>query len=174
MPWQQWLADEINNKGYTKGAELGVLRGKLSLFLLNSCPDLHLCLVDMWKHCPERENDEGGETYQKHNMEHLFHDLVQQTRPYHHRVEIHRVSTKAAAQIKLYDQFDFVVVDADHRYKGVIEDISHWWPKIRQGGIMVFDDYHWPSVSRAVNDSFSEVEIIEEKGCIARKDHDCI
>ena len=30
--------------------------------------------------------------------------------------------------------FDYVYIDADHRYDGVKEDIVHWFPKVKKGG----------------------------------------
>ena len=37
--------------------------------------------------------------------------------------------------------FDFIYVDARHDYKGALEDLILWWPKLRLGGIMAGDDY---------------------------------
>jgi len=49
---------------------------------------------------------------------------------------------------------DMVVVDGDHTAFGVTSDFQCWWPKLRVGGIMLFDDYgnsDWPEVERAAN-----------------------
>ena len=32
--------------------------------------------------------------------------------------------------------FSVVFVDADHRYDGVVRDLSAWAPKVRPGGLM--------------------------------------
>eukprot|EP00758_Cryptobia_borreli_P017336 Tbor_TRINITY_DN6182_c4_g1::TRINITY_DN6182_c4_g1_i11::g.22020::m.22020 len=37
--------------------------------------------------------------------------------------------------------FDYIYVDARHDYKGVLDDISQWWPKLKKGGIMAGHDY---------------------------------
>ena len=36
---------------------------------------------------------------------------------------------------------DFAYIDARHDYKGVLEDLAAFWPKLRRGGIMAGHDY---------------------------------
>lgn len=40
--------------------------------------------------------------------------------------------------------FDFVHIDTDF-YEGVTRSIEYFWPKMNEGGIIVFDDYGWPN-----------------------------
>lgn len=43
---------------------------------------------------------------------------------------------------RFYDEyFDVLIVDACHRYECVKEDITNYWPKLRNGGIALFHDY---------------------------------
>lgn len=43
------------------------------------------------------------------------------------------------------DGLDLVFVDGDHSYEGVKRDFEMFWPKLKEGGIMVFDDViSWP------------------------------
>ena len=44
------------------------------------------------------------------------------------------------------EQFDFMYVDADHTTVGVLSDLTLAWPLLRQGGLMLLDDYEWPGV----------------------------
>ena len=37
--------------------------------------------------------------------------------------------------------FDFVYIDARHDYKGVLQDLTDWWPKLKPGGIFAGHDY---------------------------------
>mgnify|MGYP006284885157 CR=1 FL=1 len=38
----------------------------------------------------------------------------------------------------------WVYVDGDHREKVVRADIKAYWPKVKDGGLMIFDDYDFP------------------------------
>lgn len=51
---------------------------------------------------------------------------------------------------------DLIYVDGDHMHDAVVRDISLWWPKVKIGGYMVFDDYGSPSfgVTQAVDKYF--------------------
>ena len=37
---------------------------------------------------------------------------------------------------------DLLIIDGDHSEEGVIADIRGWWPHVRSGGTVVFDDYY--------------------------------
>ena len=46
--------------------------------------------------------------------------------------------------------FDVIIVDGAHEYDAVLEDIQNWWSKLKQDGIMLFDDMYMESVATAV------------------------
>ena len=55
--------------------------------------------------------------------------------------EIH-VGDSSEQLLALPDQsFDWIYIDGDHNYEGVKRDITAAAPKIRPGGLMVFNDY---------------------------------
>jgi predicted O-methyltransferase YrrM len=37
--------------------------------------------------------------------------------------------------------FDLIYIDADHTYKGCLQDIIEWYPKVKNGGLLLGDDY---------------------------------
>jgi len=39
--------------------------------------------------------------------------------------------------------FDAILIDADHRFDGVMLDTIKSWPLLRQGGYLIWDDYLW-------------------------------
>lgn len=57
---------------------------------------------------------------------------------------------------------DLIHLDAAHEYEAVKADIATWWPLLRTGGHMIFDDYdgggtYWPGVRRAVDEHLASV-----------------
>lgn len=70
------------------------------------------------------------------------------------------IKNDSVLESKNYDNeyFDIVYIDASHEYEYVIEDIKHWLPKVKKGGILCGDDYTsgWPGVMKAVNEFFGE------------------
>ncbi len=72
---------------------------------------------------------------------------------------------------------DFVLIDADHSYESVKNDLELWRPKVKKGGIICGDDFNavdFPGVAKAVTEFFSTpLKAVEspddigyEKNCI--------
>jgi len=52
------------------------------------------------------------------------------------------------------ESVDFIYIDAGHTYDQTKSNINQWYPKIKKGGVLYFDDYseeNWPGVYKAVN-----------------------
>ena len=54
-----------------------------------------------------------------------------------------------------------VIVDGAHTMEAVQDDIINWWPKIKDGGIMVGDDVDWESVKQGAMKGFGHFGITE-------------
>lgn len=56
---------------------------------------------------------------------------------------VHLIKSLSVNASKQFEDcyFDLVFIDADHTYNGVWEDIVHWYPKVRSGGIVSGHDY---------------------------------
>lgn len=54
-----------------------------------------------------------------------------------------------------------VIVDGAHTMEAVEDDIINWWPKIKDGGIMVGDDVDWESVKQGAMKGFGHFGITE-------------
>jgi autotransporter strand-loop-strand O-heptosyltransferase len=73
------------------------------------------------------------------------------------------------------NSLDFVFIDGDHTYEGVIADIKAWYPKVRDGGIIAGHDYMNQSgfgVIEAVNDMFGKNKLINNTSWLHRKNSD--
>jgi predicted O-methyltransferase YrrM len=42
------------------------------------------------------------------------------------------------------ESLDFVFIDGSHEYKDIKDDIIHWLPKVKKGGILAGHDYYFP------------------------------
>jgi len=66
-------------------------------------------------------------------------------------IEILRTTSEEGSKV-LPNDLDFVYIDADHSYESCSLDISLWWPKVRDGGILGGDDYSYDTVVKAVHE----------------------
>jgi predicted O-methyltransferase YrrM len=58
------------------------------------------------------------------------------------------------------NSLDFIFIDAAHDYQSVLNDLTHWYPKLKVGGLIGGHDYYYTNeVAMAVNDFFDEKKI---------------
>ena len=74
---------------------------------------------------------------------------------------------------------NLLIIDGDHSYEGVKFDFDNYFPILRSGGYVIFDDYNakeWPGVQKFIDEDLDEVEDLEYLGdvsrtAVARKKH---
>ena len=77
---------------------------------------------------------------------------------------------------KLNLQIDYLFIDGDHSYKGVMNDFNNYLPFVNKGGIIVFDNYNdnaWKEVTTAVDELLSDenIELVNKCGncCVVKR-----
>jgi Methyltransferase domain len=129
----------LNALGYARGVEVGVQYGKYSRIILSTWGG-HLTMVDAWREFPK---DQYVDLANVSETEHLRNMAwaVENVQAYMGRYEIVRALSVNAASRHGDRSLDFVYLDADHSYEGVMKDLEAWRPKVRPGGMMCGHDY---------------------------------
>lgn len=147
----------MSAQGFKTAAEVGVQEGVFSRTILETWPG-QLIMVDFWGHIPGYV-DIANVSDQDQALIEAAARKVAQDFPSRAAV-IKGLSVEAAQQIPP-NSLDFVYLDADHSYKGVMEDLRAWATKVRPGGAIGGHDYidgHIPAgvfgVKSAVKDFF--------------------
>jgi predicted O-methyltransferase YrrM len=68
------------------------------------------------------------------------------------RCQILRTTSRKAARSFAVGSIDVVHIDGRHDRRKLATDAARWVPKIRPGGIAVFDDSTWGTVRPVIND----------------------
>lgn len=146
--------------------EIGVLRGKLSSYLLGMHDKMTLSMVDRWSAAdPEETYAIYGPGYAQMNTVQITKckdRAVGSVQSYGDRAKVFHMLSEEAVDRQDDASFDLVFIDADHLYLAVQNDIKLWWPKVKSGGWIGGHDYdhpQWPDwgVKRAA-DEFAERE----------------
>jgi len=120
------LMERYGEFGLTKGAEIGVDRGRFSEYMFGVIPGLELICVDPWR--PKQR----GDSRYKSTL----------TRMEGKNAKIMRM-TSLMASLEIPDKsLDFVYIDGDHTFDYVMMDIILWAKKVRYGGIVSGHDYY--------------------------------
>ena len=145
----------------TIGAEIGVWMGNTSTqFLKKGLKKLYM--VDSYSVEPYKENTERS--YQEYIAKYQpitgefseagfqrFYDRVYnevKERFQDPEVEICRMtSDRWFEQFQNYmlDFLDWIYIDGDHSYEGCLRDLENSLKVVRQGGLILGDDYGWPN-----------------------------
>ena len=122
--------------GYVIGAEIGVFHGKTSAKLLQR-NDLMLFMVDHWRGFSADGKVIANDKQQEINLK----TAIEKTEFAKDRRNIMRKESSEAAKEIDANSLDFVFIDANHSYESVLDDIRHWMPKLKLGGLLCGHDY---------------------------------
>jgi predicted O-methyltransferase YrrM len=141
------------------GAWLGRSTAFLARAIIRSGKDIRLDVVDTWEGTPgEAVYEPMLRRYsgQARNVLPVFLDFMEQAGV--RGVINPMMMNSVEASRKFTDRsLDFVFLDADHSYNAVRADLTHWFPKVKLGGLFAGHDYtntFAPGVARAVDDFF--------------------
>jgi len=119
------------------GIEIGSYRGNHAKYLLDNWQG-YLYLVDVWKEMDESEYTVGNcKENPKESIVAVFDNLS----GYEDRTTLIRGSSNNTDHLFPDEFFDFIYIDANHKYKYVLHDMKKWYPKLKTGGIFAGHDF---------------------------------
>jgi len=134
------------------GVEIGVGAGQNSKKILENLDIEKLYLIDSWTkyadYVKELKNTNNyslkttdGKRIAENNL-----------KPWNWTDEISSIAVNDIED----EELDFVYIDGNHNYKYVLEDITLYWPKLKNGGLMAGHDFKpkFPGVIQAVGEVF--------------------
>lgn len=134
--------------------EVGSYKGLSAVTMADICKskslNFKIVCVDTWLGSPEHIEylDQSQQTLYKtflKNVKSMSHDDVIYPFPIS--------STQAAQYLKNKKVIaDIIYIDAGHEYEAVKGDIEMYWDVLKPGGTMIFDDYGWDGVKKAVDE----------------------
>jgi len=134
------------------GAEVGVWQGCFSYHTLLPRQPSKLYLIDSWAGDAESDPDRGDQSSSSQLARKHMYEQVQEAFAPYPNVEIIKMKSDEAAACFPDNFFDYVYIDGDHSYEGVMKDLESYFPKVKIGGLIIGDDYGWGRVSVAVQD----------------------
>lgn len=140
--WRQW--DTYLKKFVDKEInclEIGSYKGDATeKMLVHLCtnPKSRVYAVDTWEGSPEYPNMDFS------LIEKEFDENIEKSGRKNQLIKMKMLSSKALMKL-IQDKimFDFIYIDASHEAKDVLSDAILSWEILKEGGIIIFDDYQW-------------------------------
>jgi predicted O-methyltransferase YrrM len=132
----------------------------MAVEIINSGKNIRFDCVDTWDFV-----DTSSEISEK-QCENLYNIFLSNIKPVQNNINIVKGISWEMASNYQDNSLDFVFIDAGHDYDSVTKDITNWYPKIKNGGIIAGHDYHYDvGVYPAVNDFFKGKTIKQMGSC---------
>lgn len=123
--------------------ELGVWRGDFSRPFFDRWQGRKLFLVDPWDKLPDDEYDDvRNRDFDTGAYLHVLERFADEIS--NERVVILKMKSHDALEHFDDGSVDLVYVDANHAYEHVLHDCTHWYQKVRPGGILAGHDLFEP------------------------------
>lgn len=121
--WQRWLSGLAGRPGL-RALEIGSFEGRATTWLLGNVLTDETSRIDCID--PFRTD--------------YYQRFLSNIEPWRRRVTVHRAPSSAVLPT-LGDAFDLIYIDGDHRPFAILSDAVLSWPRLKVGGILIFDDY---------------------------------
>jgi hypothetical protein len=136
------LGSFLNAIGHSRGTfvEIGVNRGEFANVMMRSWFGNRYVLVDPWFPTNGKVVDYVDAVTENDRQEDM-HQAIRIAKQFGTRPALLRMTSTQAAVHFVNNSIDLVYIDGLHHYQGVMEDMMAWYPKIKDGGIMLGHDY---------------------------------
>ena len=132
--------------------EIGSYKGKSAAFMtvgiINSGKKIRFECIDpmelMGAYLNMPQNEKDGYSSDE------FHQRLSSVKDHY---KLHQMTSDKAAALYEDGTIDFLLIDGDHSYQGVYNDIINYLPKMRSGGLIVGDDAYDPPIQQALADA---------------------
>jgi len=144
------LTQFIIENNIKKIAEVGVEKGGMTRYLLKTCPNIEeYWAIDQWKVISDLVHGFRAIQRNENDWFKLYQRVCKSMIGWKSLRVLHMISVEAA-MVFPDEYFDFVYVDADHSYKGVLSDIAVWYPKVKKNKYLGGHDYNKKYVKKAI------------------------
>jgi hypothetical protein len=130
----------FNKLHYNLGIELGSFQGKFANHILTNWNGKLIC-VDLFDRHDNTDLHNPHGFYLKCDINTVLPTFNHNLKNFTNRLLTIQSDTKNAAQFFPDNYFDFIYIDAEHSYNSVINDMSHWYPKLKSKGLFAGHDF---------------------------------
>lgn len=136
IPLWQHLLSHLSGKPNIHFLEIGPFEGRATLWLLENIlthSDSSITVIDTFA---------GSMEHERMDLSGLHHRFLTNIHAHRDRVNIIQDCSQHVLG-RLENTFDFIYVDGSHLAEDVLTDGILSWRLLKEGGVLIFDDYPW-------------------------------
>ena len=133
--------------------------------------------IDPWTHdaaLEDMETDESREWWSKINLNEIYENFIRQLKNYEvdSFCKIHRDKSENVINEFKNESIDILHIDGNHCEKISYQDSVNYFPKVKKGGYIFFDDIFWSEDRKNISTEKGLNYLLQycEKECIVGKD----
>ena len=164
------LADLIIDTKPIWVVEIGVFGGKslvpMAMALKENGSGI-VCGIDPWKKDAALEcaiDPENAKWWQECDLDAILKGCSESI--WKHGLDDYTILTRCDAVLSSRTFVDGIVdilhIDGNHSEVVSMRDVTNWLPKVKPGGYIWLDDFHWPTVAKAKATLDSKCEVIRD------------
>lgn len=137
--WKKWTAPLAGKP--IRAVEIGSFEGRSTRWIVDSLlgdSESRIDCVDTWEGSPEHGEHSKNGLFDRFR-ENLC-DAIESGKVIPHRGLSQNELPKLFSAGNTYD---FAYIDGSHTSRDTLSDAVHVFPMLKEGGIMIFDDYNW-------------------------------
>ena len=144
--------------------EVGCWKGRSVCFLaveiINAKKNISVHAVDLFEY-----SDQQSDIIEKH-YENIYDQFIHNIEPVKDVVKPIKGNSVDVSKTYPLESIDFVFIDAAHDFHNAFQDISAWFGRVKQGGVIAGHDYNSSAgVKKAVDMFFGESNILNTDNC---------
>jgi hypothetical protein len=139
-------------------AEIGVYKGSNFCNMIKHGPKLAVA-VDSWIDDGILSRNDGA--WKQTELDAQYARLKQFEKRWPH-IKVCRGYSFDVVKRFPNEYFDLIYIDADHSFEGCYQDLKDWFPKVKNGGAFLGDDYRKGYVAKHTGVKFGVVEAVDK------------
>jgi hypothetical protein len=159
-----YLGNELKSKEL-KICEIGVYEGLYANVISSELPLSEIHLIDLW-------DPDGNDFFYSEFDDDQMNGAYEKVRTRFNgnpNIKILKGDSKELFGNFKDGYFDWIYIDGDHSYEGVLSDLKNWFPKVKKGGVISGHDFDpdlgWEisskfGVNQAIDDFFKDTDEI--------------
>lgn len=148
------ISDKISEYEDIKWIEIGVRWGRNAKFVLNNFDITKIHLIDPYCELPYLTHIFDAKSVQGYKSKAKL-DLG----PFEDKCVWYQDYSQNVVDEFEDESIDIIYIDGDHSYEAVLIDLTLFYPKIKEGGLIIGDDYNEGGVKQAIEEYALENDI---------------